>query len=75
MSRLREANVTVEHIAGPLVLALVATMYNKMARHASRPTISTSIRRLTTTSLGMIVICGTVGALLGHWFLDESGKS
>jgi len=72
--KLREANVTIENLAGPACLVLVALFYNKIATQLSHPTISTSIRRLTATSLGVIAICGTVGALLGHWFIDETGK-
>jgi len=61
-------------IAGPVALGLFAILYNKYALGRQRPTISTSVRRLSNTRLGVVLICGIIGALLGHWFIDQTGK-
>lgn len=66
--------VPVDLMAGPFFMAAAATTYNVAAVRWGRPTISTSIRRLCSTPLGIIVICATIGALLGHWLLDNTNK-
>lgn len=60
-------------LAGPVAVALFATVWNAVMVSLRRPTVSMGVRWLAQRRLGSVLAGGVIGGLLAHWFLDDGG--